>query len=411
MSCLKRSCRLKEYILLYNPEYLGYTTHIRATASQILIKVLLVTLRSIQFPVLIDMQLIIQIAIFLLLLFLVFACQGCEIELSSSNSPLVKIDDIADLDGVFYVDWAPFVKTPQCVSNIEIRINNKSSVTKSCDCAGAPPESKELQSYLDRIRVSQPPGGPSSVCKVTELEARLTNIEGNMLSLRRVVDPVKDLFDASKEIQVTRSEKGIDIHWMEGGMLAIDKLKEECLESVDVYNGDFRIMHQITPDNPVILMQCTGTMLTFKYNFHQNPRQPEMIFSLPSECTTDEATTEEKTAKSETTAKTGDEDTTETEAPNHDAAEHRKEQNGKKLSPDSSEDVPAASNTIMIGSVAACAVVIPTLLLVGLLVVKRRAESNQHSSQVQEFHFLSHMIIHSKLTPPSCRFNYEMGRT
>ena len=119
-----------------------------------------------------------------------------------------------------------------------------------------------------------------------------------MLSLRRVVDPVKDLFDPSKMIQKIHSEKGIDIHWMEGGMFASEKLKEKCLESVDIFNGDFHIMHQITPDTPVIPMQCTGKNLTFKYNFHQNPHKPEIIFSLPlaSECTTsDEATIEGKT--------------------------------------------------------------------------------------------------------------------
>ena len=105
---------------------------------------------------------------------------------------------------------------------------------------------------------------------------------------------MKDLFDLSKMIQTNHSEEGVNIHWMEGGMLVSEQLKEKCLERVDVYNGDFRIMHQVTPENPVIPMQCTGRKLTFKYNFHQNPRKPEIIFSLPraSECTTDEATTE-----------------------------------------------------------------------------------------------------------------------
>ena len=102
------------------------------------------------------------------------------------------------MDGVFYVDWTPLVKNPQCVSNIEVIINNQSMVTKTCDCATASPGSIYLQSYLDRIRVSQPPGTSRSVCKVTEIEAKLMNIEGKTLSLRRVVDPVKDLFDPSK---------------------------------------------------------------------------------------------------------------------------------------------------------------------------------------------------------------------
>ena len=127
----------------------------------------------------------------LLLYFFLFFCQGCEIEISKTNTPLVEIDDIADMNGVFYVNWAPSVKTPQCVSNIEIRINNKTSVTKSCDCAGVPPGSSSLASYLERIRVSQPPGTPCSVCKVTEIEARLRNNEGNMPGLRKVIDMPK----------------------------------------------------------------------------------------------------------------------------------------------------------------------------------------------------------------------------
>ena len=225
-------------------------------------------------------------------------------------------------------------------------------------------------------------------------------------------------FDAS--IQTTPSGRGIDIHWT---VLKSEELKENCLKSVDVYNGNFRIMHQVTPDNPVITMdKCTETVLTLKYNFQQNPRKPEVILSLsPSpDCETYETKSTDKVVETVTSdtadSAEGEEDTTvslqdatttgSVNAEAHDDSAHRREENGN-----SSEDVPAASNTIMIGSVAACAVVIPTLLLVGVLVVKRRAESNQHSSQVQEFHFLSHMIIHSKLTPPSCRFNYEMGRT
>ena len=135
------------------------------------------------------------------------------------------------------------------------------------------------------------------------------NIEGKLLSLRRVVDLVKDLFDPSKNIKVARTEKGIDFHWMEGGMLISEKLKEKCLESVDVYNGDFRIMHQVTPDNPVTSFQCTGRKLTFRYNFHQNPLKPEITFSLPptSDCTTDES--EETTEKLDTSVETGVEET------------------------------------------------------------------------------------------------------
>ena len=51
------------------------------------------------------MELITQVA----LLLLPFVCQGCEIDLSNSNSPLVEIDDIAVMDEVLYVNWAPFV--------------------------------------------------------------------------------------------------------------------------------------------------------------------------------------------------------------------------------------------------------------------------------------------------------------
>ena len=97
-----------------------------------------------------------------ILLLLAFACQACEIEFSRSSSPLVGIDDIADMDGEFYVKWAHLVKNPSCVSRVEVKVDNRTKVDKSCDCANAPPESTALKSYLDKILVSQPPG--TSLC-------------------------------------------------------------------------------------------------------------------------------------------------------------------------------------------------------------------------------------------------------
>ena len=334
----------------------------------------------------------------LLLLLLVFACQGCEIEFSKSDTPLVKIDDIADLDGVFYVDWSQFVKNPQCVSNIEVKINNRSSVTKRCDCANVPSESSELKRYLDRIRVLQPPGLPCAVCKVTEIEVRLTNSEENVVTVTQVVDPVKDLFDASKIVQTTPSGKGIDIYWT---VLKSQKLKEKCLESVDVYNGNFRIMQEVTLDNPVITMEiCRETTLKLKYNFQQNTQKPEVILNLsPSaDCEAHATKSTDKVGETVTSDSAmradGEEGTTSgslltlkdatttrsVDPEGSDGAAHRREQDAKNLSPDGGNELPA-TQTIMIGS-AACAVVILTLAVGVVAVVMKRAKSNQDNEQV-----------------------------
>ena len=85
---------------------------------------------------------------------------------------------------------------------------HRTKVDKSCDCANAPPKSAALKSYLDKILVSQPPGTPCAVCKLTTIEVQLSNIEGNVLTVKKVVDPVKYLFDESKSIKIKGSEQG-----------------------------------------------------------------------------------------------------------------------------------------------------------------------------------------------------------
>ena len=56
------------------------------------------------------------------------------------------------MDEVFYVDWAPLVKNPQCASEIDIRINNKSLVRKHCDCASVPPQPEAILCYHNLIK-------------------------------------------------------------------------------------------------------------------------------------------------------------------------------------------------------------------------------------------------------------------
>ena len=322
-------------------------------------------------------------------LLLAFACQACEIEFSRSSNPLVGIDDIADMDGEFYVKWAHLVKNPSCVSRVEVKVDNRTKVDKSCDCANAPPESTALKSYLDKILVSQPPGTPCAACKLTAIEVQLSNIEGNILTVKKVVDPVKDMFDASKRMKIKGSEQGsIAIHWTEGEMFTGDQLKEKCLESVDVYNRDFLVMSGVTPENPILTIgqnPCTEKRITLKYNFLRNNEKPEVILILPpaSNCTETgedkdgETMTSTKTtmtsAKTTMTSSTTPKEETESQLEDNDAA-RRREEDGFQ------EELPSTS-TIGIGS-GVCLVVVLAFVVVGLLVAKKRGKANNSHKQV-----------------------------
>ena len=325
-----------------------------------------------------------------ILLLLAFACQACEIEFSRSSNPLVGIDDIADMDGEFYVKWAHLVKNPSCVSRVEVKVDNRTKVDKSCDCANAPPKSAALKSYLDKILVSQPPGTPCAACKLTTIEVQLSNIEGNVLTVKKVVDPVKDLFDASKRIKIKGSEQGsIAIHWTEGEMFTDDQLKGKCLESVDVYNRDFLVMSTVTPENPILTIgqnPCTEKRIALKYNFLRNSEKPEVILIQPpaSNCTeTGEDKDNETVTSSKTTvtSSTAPKDETESHSqPADNDAARRREEDGFQ------EELPSTS-TIGIG---ACLVVVLAFVLVGLLVAKKRGKENNSHKQV---HITSIILI------------------
>ena len=330
--------------------------------------------------------------------FFLFSCQGCEIEFSKSKSPLVKIDDIADMDGEFYVHWAHLVKNPLCVARVEVKVDNRTRIDKSCDCASAPPESQALKSYLGKILISQPPVTSCWVCRVTNIEVRLTNSEEKVLTIRKTIDPVKDLFDSSKNIKTTLSKEGIAVHWIEGGMFLSDRFREKCLKSVDVYNQGFLLMKKVTPDNPIIPMEpCSKTKLTFKYNFRQNSRKQELFLYLnsSSHCESDETTIEMievATLGIDVLTKSGEEsqtldienatlkDTTPSITSNSDSPSHNEREKARTLLDETEEE---SSGTIMIGS-ATSAVAILALVVVLVLVVTRKSRTNPRQKQVQQ---------------------------
>ena len=229
----------------------------------------------------------------------------------------------------------------------------------------------------------------------------MTSSEEEVLTIKKTIDPVKDLFDSFKNIKTTLSKEGIAVHWIEGGMFLSEKFREKCLESVDVYNQGFLLMKKVTPHNPIIPMEpCSKTQLTFKYNFRQNPRKQELFLHLnsSSHCESDvpKSTQEmittvtpsaEVITKDEGTGKTlyvnsvtlKYTTTTKDMIPYNDSARQQEDAAGT-LSEEAATSAES-SKTILIGSATSAAALL-TFVAVLVIVVLRKSKTSFHHKQV-----------------------------
>ena len=208
----------------------------------------------------------------------------CEMGWKENATGLFDPNDV--LDGQLNINWKALVKYPICVKKIEYQVKSSAGRDEGWIT------NVEDSNHQGTITTDQYVIQLSNInqCQSTYLSVKVTEDVTNLEeTVDKVIDPVKTFFIQNKSRVITYNEA--EKYDLTLGMFKNDKLKQFCLEAVDVFIDEGQKQRTVEKDeikNALISTDdpCNDTNVTLLYRFKGSTTvSVDMVIQAKPNCT------------------------------------------------------------------------------------------------------------------------------